>query len=132
MICRRVAAAVVSALPSGARAGPPDVPPVLHQGHRTARAAPLGGRPPPHRPQTTPGLGGPGRVRSTRPAAAPGTALPSPGKPEHDPALASAPRTPKMDLPEPARSSIDQRRARRTGRTDGDGEPELGIPKDPG
>jgi hypothetical protein len=50
MICRRVAAAVVSVLPAGARAGPPDVPPVLHQGHRTARAAPRGGRPPPHQP----------------------------------------------------------------------------------
>src|SRR6185312_4590131 len=56
----------------------------------------------------------------------------SPGHPGHDPALASPPRPPKMDLPEPARTPTDRRRARRTGRADGDGESELGVPKDPG
>ena len=38
----------------------------------------------------------------------------------------------RVDLPEPARTPTDRRRARRTGRADGDGQPELGIPKDPG
>ena len=38
----------------------------------------------------------------------------------------------QVDLPEPSRSPTDQRRARGAGRTDGDGEPELGIQEDPG
>jgi len=115
-----VAAAVVSALPASAEAGRAAGTPVLHQGHRTARAAARGRRTPPHQPKTTAGLGGPGRVRRPRPAAAPSTALPSPGHPGHDPALASPPCAQEADLPEPPRSSADQRRARRSGRADGD------------
>jgi hypothetical protein len=129
---RRVAAAAVSALPAGAEAGLAAGPPVLRQGHRTARAAARGHRPAPHQPPTTPGLGGPGRVRRTDPAAASSTALPPPGQPDYDPALASAPRSQEVDLPEPSRSPTEQRRARGAGRTDGDGEPELGIQEDPG
>ena len=107
-------------------------PHVRHQGRRAARPTARGRRAPPHEPQTPPGLGRPGRVRRARPAAAPSAAPPSPGHPGHDPALASPPRTPEVDLPEPARTPTDRRRARRTGRADGDGQPELGIPEDPG
>ena len=81
---RRVAAAAVSDLPAGARAGPADGPHVLHQGRRAPRAAARGRRAPPHQPETTPGLGGPGRVRRPR----------SGGCPEHCAAIAWSPRTP--------------------------------------
>src|SRR6476469_8817610 len=66
------------------------------------------------------------------PAATTSTEVPSPGHPRHDPALASPPRPPKVDLPEPVRSSTDRRRARRVGGADGAGEPALGIPATPG
>src|SRR4051794_25993017 len=36
------------------------------------------------------------------------------------------------DLPQPARTATDQRRPHRAGRTNRHGEPELGIPQDPG
>ena len=49
-------------------------------------------------PQTTSGVGGPGRVRRARPAAASSAASPSPWSPQHDPALASPSRAQKMDL----------------------------------
>jgi hypothetical protein len=75
---RRVAAAAVSALPAGAEADLAAGPPVVHQRHRTARAAARGRRAPPHQPKTTPGLGRSGRVRRPRPAATPSTAPPSP------------------------------------------------------
>ena len=89
---RRVAAAVVSDLPAGARADPAAGPLVLHQGRRAPRAAPRGRCPSAQQPETTYGLGGPSDLRRPHPAAAPNTALPPPGHPEHDPALASAPR----------------------------------------
>ncbi len=41
-------------------------------------------------------------------------------------------RAQEVDLSEPARTATDRRSARRAGRTDGAGEPELGIPEDPG
>ena len=66
---------------------------------RTARAAARGRRTAPHQPKTTPGLGGPGRVRRPDPAAASSTALPSPGHPEYDPAPASLPGAREVDLP---------------------------------
>jgi hypothetical protein len=97
---RHVAAAAVSALPAGAEAGlAAGLPSILHQRHRTARAAARGRRTAPHQPKTTPGLGGPGRVRRPDPAAASSTALPSPGHPEYDPALASLPGAREVDLP---------------------------------
>ena len=37
-----------------------------------------------------------------------------------------------MDLSEPTRTPTDQQRTRRVGRADGNGQPELGIPEDPG
>src|SRR6185436_11032550 len=52
-----------------------------------------------------------------------GPPRPSPDHPGHHPALASPPRTPERDLPQPARTTTDQRRPRHAGRT---GEPELG------
>ena len=82
--------------------------------------------------KTPPGLGRPGRLRRARPAAAPSAALPSPGHPGHDPALAPPPHPQEVDLSEQARTPTDRRRARRAGRADGNGQPELGIPKDPG
>jgi hypothetical protein len=45
------------------------------------------------------------RARSVAAASA---ASPSSGQSGHDPALASPPRTPKMDLPEPARTTTDR------------------------
>src|SRR3954453_22436934 len=83
-------------------------------------------------PTTTYGLGGPGRVGRARAAVTPGTAVPPCGHPGHDLALASPPRTPTMDLPEPDRTAADRRRPRRLGGADGPGEPALGIPEDPG
>jgi hypothetical protein len=53
---RRVAAAVVSGLSAGAEAGRAAGSPVLHQGHRTTRAAARGRRTTPHQPTTTHGL----------------------------------------------------------------------------
>jgi hypothetical protein len=97
-----------------------------------SRAAPRSRRAPPHQPTTTPGLGGPGRVRRPHPATAPNTASPSPGHPEHDPALAPPPRRPTMGLPPPDRTTTDRRRPRRPGSAHGPGEPALGIPADPG
>src|SRR4051794_23559896 len=96
---------------------------VLHQGHRAPRAAPRGRRAPAQQPETTPGVGGPSRVRRARPAAAQSAALPASGHAEHDPALASAPRAPEVDLSEPGRPPTDRRRRRRSGATDGAGEP---------
>jgi putative transposase len=72
-------------------------------------------------------LGRSGRVRRPRPAATPSTAPTSPGQPEHDPELASPPRSPEMDPPEPTRSPTDRRRAHRAGRPDGDGQPNWGY-----
>ena len=83
-------------------------------------------------PETTLGLGGPGRLRRPDPVAAHEPASPSPGHPGHHPALAPPPRAQEVDLPEPTRTATDQRRPRRAGRTDGAGEPELGISQDPG
>ena len=84
---RHVAAAAVSALPAGAEAGlAAGLPSILHQRHRTARAAARGRRTATQQPKTTPGLGGPGCFRRPDPAAASSTALPSPGHPEYDPA----------------------------------------------
>ena len=60
------------------------------------------------------------------------TAWPSSGHSGHDPALASPPRAPTMDLPEPDRTATDRRRARRLGGADGAGEPALGLPADAG
>ena len=54
-------------------------------------------------------------------------AEPSPGHPGHHPALAPPPRAQAMDLSEPVRPTADRRSARRAGRTDGAGEPELGT-----
>src|ERR1700750_2846500 len=73
-------------------------PHVLHREHRAPRAAPRGRRAPAQQPETTPGVGGPSRVRRARPATAQSAALPSSGHAEHDPALASAPRAPEVDL----------------------------------
>ena len=47
--------------------------------------------------------------------------------PDTHPALASPPRTQKVDLPEQARTTTDQRRAHRVGGADGAGEPALGC-----
>ena len=44
-------------------------------------------------------------------------ARPPPGHPGHDPALAPPPRAQEVDLPEPARTTTDQRRPRRAGRS---------------
>jgi hypothetical protein len=72
------------------------------------RAPARGSHPAPHQPTTAHGLGRAGDLRRPRSAVAPSAAPPSPGHPEHDPALASPPRTPKVDLPEPAgRPPID-------------------------
>jgi len=64
-----------------------------------------------------------GDLRRPRPAVAPSAALPTPGHSKHDSALASAPRAQKVDLPKPDRAPTDRRRARRTGRADGDDNP---------
>jgi putative transposase len=55
-----------------------------------------------------------------------------PGHPGHDPALAPPARAQEVDLPEPARPAADRRHRRRAGRSDGAGEPDLGLPPDPG
>ena len=68
-----------------------------------------------------------GRVRRARPAVAPRAASASPGHPRHDPALASPPRAPTTDLPEPDRTATDRRRPRRLGRPDCPGEPTLEL-----
>ena len=99
----------------------------LHQGRRAPRAAARGRRAPPNQPETTPGLGRPGRLRRPHPAATGAAARPPPGHPGHRPALAPPPRAPQVDLPEPARTATDRRRPRRAGDTDGAGEPEWGI-----
>ena len=83
-------------------------------------------------PKTPPGPGRPGRPRCARPAAAASAASPSPGHPGHDPALASRSHPQEMDLSEPTRTPTDQQRTRRVGRADGNGQPALGIPEDPG
>src|SRR6185312_7985259 len=98
------------------------------QGHRAPRPTPRSRRPAPHPPTTTPGLGGPGRVRCPRAAIAPGTAVPPRSHSGLDIALATSPRAPTMDLPAPDRAATDRRRARRVGSADGAGEPALGIP----
>ena len=76
--------------------------------------------------------GPPGGLRRPRPAAADDPASLSLGHPGHNPALASPPRAPEVDLPQPARPPTDRRRRRRVGAADGEGEPELGLPQDPG
>jgi hypothetical protein len=63
-------------------------------------------------------------IRRLSTAAAPSTALPTPGHAEHDPALASAPRAQEVDLSESSRTAADRRRRRHVGGTDGAGEPE--------
>ena len=79
-----------------------------NQGRRAPRAAPRSRRPAPHKLTTTPEWGRPGRVRRPRSAFAPGAALPSPGHSEHDPRLASPPRSATVDLPSrTGRPSID-------------------------
>ena len=90
---RLVAHVAVLDLLASARTGPTDGPRLLDQGRRAPRAASRGRHPAPQQSTTTHELGGPGRVRRPRAAVAPSTALPSPGHPEHDPALASPPRT---------------------------------------
>ena len=117
---------------AGARARPAVGPHVPRQGRRAPRAAPRGRRAAPHQPTTAFGLGRPGDLRRARAAVAPSAALPSPGHPGHDPALASPPRPPTMDLPPPGRTATDRRCPRRSGAADGAGEPALGIPADPG
>jgi len=62
----------------------------------------------------------------------PGTALPPLGHPGHDPALASPPRPPTMDLPSADRTTTDRRGAHRPDSADGAGEPALGVPTAPG
>jgi hypothetical protein len=58
--------------------------------------------------ETTPGLGGPGRVRRPDPAAAPSAARPSPGHPGHHPALARCPVRRRWTYPNrPGRPPID-------------------------
>src|SRR3954470_20649893 len=93
----------------------------VHQRRRAVGTAPRGRRAPPHQPETTPGLGRPGRLRRPDPAAANEAAQPPPDHPRHDSALAPPPRAPEMDLPEPDRPTTDQRRPRRAGRTEGSG-----------
>jgi hypothetical protein len=58
--------------------------------------------------ETTAGLGRPGGLRRPHPAAADEVARPSPGHPGHHPALASPPRAPEVDLPEPAGPAVDR------------------------
>ena len=55
-------------------------------------------------PQAPPELGRPSPVRRADPAPPNGAARASPGHPSHDPALASPPRCPEVDLPQPLRS----------------------------
>src|SRR4051812_20380590 len=86
----------------------------------------------PRQPETTHGLARPSDLRRPHPTAASTTALPSPGSSEHDLALASPPRPPTMDLPEPVRTATDRRRPRRLDGADGTGEPAPGVPADPG
>jgi len=61
----------------------------------------------------TPVLGGPGRTCRPRRAAAPSATLPSLDFPGHAPALASPPHASPTDLPQPARTPTDRRRAHR-------------------
>jgi hypothetical protein len=76
--------------------------------------------------------GRPGGLRRPHPAAASEPAWPPPGYPGHDPALASPSRAPEVDLPKPARAAAHRRGPRRARGADGAGEPELGLPPDPG
>ena len=124
---RLVAHVAVLDLPVGARVGPADALHVLRQGRRAPRAAARGRGTSPHQPETTLGLGEPGRVRRPRSAVASSAASPSPGRPRHDPALASPPRPPTMDLSPPDRTAADRRRPCRVGGADGAGEPALGA-----
>jgi hypothetical protein len=89
-------------------------------------------RTPPHQPKTTLGVGRPSRPRRADPAASDEATRPPPGHRGHHPALAPASRTEEVDLPEPARTTTDQRRPRLTGCADGAGKPELGLPQNPG
>jgi hypothetical protein len=56
-------------LPAGARTAPADRPHSVHQGRRAPRAATRGRGARPHQRETTPGLGGPGRLRHPHPTA---------------------------------------------------------------
>jgi hypothetical protein len=129
---RRIAAAAVPDLSPDAEAGLTAATQNLCQGRRAVGVTARGRGAAPCQPEPPPGLGRPGRVRRPHPLAAHGPPRPSLGHPGHHPALASPPRTQEVDLPEPARTTTDQRHHRRADRADGTGEPELGIHADPG
>ena len=129
---RRVTAAAVSDLPAGARTAPADGPHVLCKEHRAHRASPRGRRAAPHQPETTPGLGRPSRVRRPDPAATGEAAQPSPGHSGHHPGLASPTRAQAWTYPTRPRAATDRCQRRSVGEADGAGEPELGLPQDPG
>src|SRR4051812_7579231 len=76
MISRRGAAAPIFDLPAYPRPRHAAGPHVLHQEHRAPRAATRGRRAPAQQPETTPGVGGPSRVRRARTAAASSDAWP--------------------------------------------------------
>jgi hypothetical protein len=83
-------------------------------------------------PQAPSGLGRPRTTRRPHPAATDNAAGPPPGHPGHDPALAPPSRTEDMALPEPVRPPTDRRHHRRARRSDGEGQPDLELPPDPG
>jgi hypothetical protein len=68
-----------------------------------------------------------GRVRGADPTATPGTARSSPGHSGHDPALAPPTGRQKVDLLQPVRSPTYRWHDRRADRSNGHGEPDLGL-----
>src|SRR3954451_23150522 len=106
-------------------------PRTVGQGRRDPHPAPRGRRTAQNQPETTPGLGRPGPVRRADPTPSSGATRSPPGHPGHGPALAPPAGGQEVDLPEPRRSPTPRRHDRRTDRTAGPREPDLGLPADP-
>jgi hypothetical protein len=106
-------------------------PRILVQGHRAARPAPRARGTPPNQPEAPPGLGRPSPVRRADPTPTHQFARSPPDRPSHGPAMAPPPDEQEVDLPEPQRAPTPRRCDRRADRTNGQGEPELGLPAHP-
>src|SRR6266550_5526642 len=103
MIVRRVTAAALPDLRSVGRLAGAARPLHRVEGRRTARAAARGCRPAAEEPPAAAGLGGPGDPGCVDPSAAEAGEEPPARHARYGPALASPPRRPEVDLPEPHR-----------------------------
>ena len=106
-------------------------PRIIVQGHRAARPTPRGRRPPQNQPEAPPGLGRPRPARCADPTSPRATARSPPGHPGHGPAVAPPAGDQEVDLPAPRRSPTPRRHDHRTDHTDGQREPDLGLPAHP-